>query len=415
MNETTTNSSVRTGGRIDSLDVLRGVAVLGMLVMNVQAYQIGNAYWNPVSHGDLTGANYAIWLSTFLLANSKFMSIFAMMFGAGVVLMTGRIEARGDHTGDLHLRRMSWLLVIGLLHAYLGRRGDVLCFYAVGGVVAYMFRRLNPRPLIVLGLVVLLVSMAGFVGLGYNAQADQEDAWPEYVDAWTPCDEYVVEQREAGQRGWVDQLVYRAPLVYSDHTEDGPLVTLWCFGLMLVGMALMKLDWFSARRPTRDYVAVMIAAGVIGGAGSLWYVQQGFASGWDAAVSSWWTLGFQLNDLSCAIFSLAWVSLVMLACKSPAWRRLTRPIAAVGRTALTNYLAMTVVLTAIFHGHGLGLLDKVDRTGMVPIVLAMWCGHLVISSLWLRVFRFGPVEWVWRCLTYAKWQPLRRARTGSKT
>lgn len=398
-----------TSDRIESLDVLRGVAVLGMLVMNVQAYQVGNAYWNPVAHGDLTGANYWIWLLTFLFANSKFMTIFSMLFGAGVVLMTSRIEARGDHTGDLHLRRMSWLLVIGLLHAYLGRRGDVLCFYAVGGIVVYMFRRLRPRTLAALGIGALILSVTGFVCLGYAAQSDLEEEWPEYVDAWTPCEEYVEEQLEASRRTWIDQVVYRASLVYSDHTEDGPLVALWCLGLMLVGMALMKVGWFSARRPASGYVAVMILAAVVGGSGSLYYVHASFASGWDARISSWWTLGFQLNDVASVVMSLAWVSLVMVACKAPVLHTVTRPIAAVGRMALTNYLAQTVVLTTIFHGHGFALLDRIDRVGMMPIVVVMWVGHLVISTLWFRWLRFGPVEWLWRSLTYAKRQPMRRA------
>lgn len=153
----------------------------------------------------------------------------------------------------------------------------------------------------------------------------------------------------------------------------------------------------------------MILAAVVGGSGSLYYVHASFASGWDARISSWWTLGFQLNDVASVVMSLAWVSLVMVACKAPVLHTVTRPIAAVGRMALTNYLAQTVVLTTIFHGHGFALLDRIDRVGMMPIVVVMWVGHLVISTLWFRWLRFGPVEWLWRSLTYAKRQPMRRA------
>ena len=122
--------------RIDAIDILRGFALLGILVMNVQAFAMPQAaYFNPTAYGDLEGANLYVWLAGRMLADQKFMTIFSMLFGAGIVLMAGRAEARGGSAGRVHYRRMGWLLVIGLLHAHLLWYGDILFIYAVCGMV----------------------------------------------------------------------------------------------------------------------------------------------------------------------------------------------------------------------------------------------------------------------------------------
>ena len=137
--------------RIDSIDVLRGFALLGILVMNVQLFAMPEAaYYNPTAYGDLQGANLYVWLGGRLLADQKFMTIFSMLFGAGIVLMTTRAEARGE-TRRVHYRRMGWLALIGLLHAHLLWAGDILFLYAVCGMLVYPFRGLSPGRLLVVG------------------------------------------------------------------------------------------------------------------------------------------------------------------------------------------------------------------------------------------------------------------------
>ena len=141
------SAPVAEAGRIDSLDVLRGVAVLGILVLNVQAFAMPwAAYFNPTAYGDLEGANLFVWVAGRMLADQKFMTIFSMLFGASIVLMTERAEACGD-ARRLHYRRMGWLLVIGLLHAHLLWSGDILFLYAVCGMLVYPLRRQPPGRL----------------------------------------------------------------------------------------------------------------------------------------------------------------------------------------------------------------------------------------------------------------------------
>src|SRR3984957_8816604 len=154
--------------RIVSIDVLRGFALLGILPMNIQYFSmIGAAYWNPTAYGNLTGANYWVWLLSHTLADEKFMTIFSMLFGAGIVLMTSRIEATGKSSGVLHCRRMGWLVLFGLAHAYLLWSGDILVTYGICGLPVYLFRKLRPRTLLVLGL--LAVSVAPAVLTSYGA------------------------------------------------------------------------------------------------------------------------------------------------------------------------------------------------------------------------------------------------------
>ena len=154
--------------RIDAIDVLRGFALLGILLMNVQSFAMPQAaYFNPTAYGDLEGANRNVWVAVRMLADQKFMTIFSMLFGAGIVLMAGRAAARGD-ARRVHYRRMGWLLVIGLLHAHLLWSGDVLFLYAVCGMLVYPLRRLSPGRLIAIGVGLLAVASAYSVGSGLS-------------------------------------------------------------------------------------------------------------------------------------------------------------------------------------------------------------------------------------------------------
>ncbi len=172
--------------RIDSLDVLRGFAVLGILIMNIQSFGLPMmAYMNPTVYGEFDGADYWIWLVEHLLADLKFMSIFSMLFGAGVVLFTSRIEARGRSAAGLHYRRMGWLLLIGLIHGYLLWYGDILVLYSLCGMLLYLARKLSPRLLIPLSVVSLLITAAFMTmfGLFFSRLQTELDAY----DARTPA------------------------------------------------------------------------------------------------------------------------------------------------------------------------------------------------------------------------------------
>ena len=173
--------------RLESIDVLRGVAVLGILLMNIQSFSmIGAAYMNPTAHGDLGGADGAVWYACHLLADQKFMTIFSMLFGAGIIVMTGRRERAGEASAGVHYRRMAWLALFGLAHAYLLWYGDILFSYAACGVVVYPFRRLPPAALIALGLCSVAVASLISLASGLSMPFWQPEQVTQLAAGWQP-------------------------------------------------------------------------------------------------------------------------------------------------------------------------------------------------------------------------------------
>ena len=393
--------------RIDSIDVLRGVALLGILLMNIQAFAMPQAaYFNPTAYGDLEGANLYVWVACRMLADQKFMAIFSMLFGAGIVLMVGRAEARGN-ARRVHYRRMGWLLVIGLLHAHLLWPGDILFLYAVCGMLVYPLRRQPPGRLLALGVLVLAVGTAISVAFGMSFPYWPEDQRSAFTaESWQPPAAALDAELAAWRGSWLEQQPARSAWAFEFETSSLIAWGVWrAGGLMLIGMALFKQGVFSARLSSRFYAALVAAAVMIGLPLQAYGIALDFARGWQV-----WSflVGVQFIYWPSIAVSLGYVGLVMLVCRMATLHRLTRSLAAVGRTALTNYLLQTILCTTIFYGHGLGWFGYVDRVGQIGVVAAVWAIQLVASPLWLLRFRFGPVEWAWRWLTYGVRPPLRR-------
>ena len=417
-NETVVQSDQTTGGnaqpiaekeRIVSIDVLRGFALLGILPMNIQYFSmISAAYSNPTAYGDLRAANYLVWLVCHVLADEKFMTIFSMLFGAGIVLMTSHVEAAGKRPAPLHYRRMAWLILFGLLHGFLLWSGDILFSYGSCGLVAYLFRKMQPRRLLVAGLSIMSVASISLTAYG-KASAHWSPTQLEQAreDLWMPTSEGVA-QELAGYRGsWTQQMKFRVSDSLQADTSFFVFFTFWrVCGLMLIGMGLFKLGIFGARRALSLYWRMIAVAVFVGIPVILYGTYRDFAGGWDFRYSFFY--GAQLNYWASVLVSLGWVGAVMLACRSAALAHLTRRLAAVGRMAFSNYIMHTVICTTLFYGHGFGLFGKVERVWQFSIVLVIWACQLIVSPIWLRYFWFGPLEWLWRSLTYWQREPFRR-------
>ena len=416
--------------RLVSLDTLRGVAVMGILVMNVYAFAMPlAAYYNPLVMGGKDALNMGTWFFTHLLFDQKFMSIFSMLYGAGIVTMMNRVERRDACFSCVFYRRSIWLIVLGLLHGYFVWFGDILFHYALMGMIVFLFRKASPTMLISGASILLPVTLLINFGSSFyieelqadvaaieqaqsqgaaldERQQEQLDAWQEIRAVFAPSAEDIEAEVAAYTGTYVDALAQRAPFVAFMQLNLTLVFIVWRVGgLMLLGMALMKLGVLSGERSMRFYTRMALV---------------GYGSGLPLAILSAVLLdAHQFDPLYVARFggipnyfgsilvALGHVGAVVLVVKSGAVQAIARRFAAVGRMALSNYLAHSLVMTTLFYGYGLGLYAEVPRIwqqGFVAVLIGL---QLLLSPWWLEYFRFGPVEWLWRSLTYVQRQPMR--------
>ena len=398
----------RPGERIVAIDILRGFALLGILIMNIQLFAMpAAAYFNPSAYGDLTGANRWVWTFSHIFADQKFMTIFSLLFGAGIILMSAKLDARGQRAWTLHYRRTFWLLLIGLAHAYLLWSGDVLVAYALCGFWVYWLRRLRPGWQMVLGILVVSIPALLLLGAGLAMQFAPPETLQEMRADWQPASETIADEVASYRGGWLRQMDTRVASTAEFQTDGLLFWGLWrAGGLMLMGMALYRWGILTGSRSRRFYFGMAFLGLAIGLPVVSWGATQNFANDWMMEFSKIGP-GTQYNYWGSLFVSAGYIGLLMLFARSRALPWLQNALAAVGRTALTNYLLQTILATTIFYGHGLGLFGSIERVGQIGIVAAIWVVQLVVSPLWLRYYRFGPFEWLWRSLSYWRLQPLR--------
>jgi uncharacterized protein len=403
-----TAAPVDEAHRIVSLDVLRGFAVLGILLLNIWSFGLPqDAYVQPNALGELEGADYWAWFFTFLLGDYKFVTLFSLLFGAGVALMTGRAEESGRDAEGLHFRRMFWLAVIGAAHGYLIWHGDILFIYAVCGFVLYFIRNWPAGRLFAAGLMLIaggsLIAMAEFGLLAWNPGGLLD----EYAVLPPGSLEPFREEIENFRGGWLSQMQERAPLAFNIQiavisTEIGPRTV----GVMAIGMALMRSGLLAGQAPATLYGGIAAAGFIIGLPLVYTGMMEGEGREWDYVALR--GLAHQLNYWGSLFVAAGWMGLVLMICRAGWLQAEQRRLGAVGRMALTNYLMQSVLATLIFYGHGLGMFARLGRAELLLVVLAIWALQLLWSEPWLRYFRFGPVEWLWRSLTYGRLQQFRR-------
>jgi uncharacterized protein len=417
--------------RIGSLDILRGVAILGILVMNIYAFAMPfPAYANPLLMGGTDTLNLGTWFFTHIFADQKFLSIFAILFGAGIILLTGRAEAVGANIGRIYYRRQFFMMLLGAIHAYFLWFGDILFMYAAVGMFAYLFRKLAPRSLLILACVLLSVHLllshgmasqiektitqvaevAELQQVGETLTTKQEkllEDWEEMRAFTAPDAEDVQKDVDIHQGNYVSITAHRIPLAATLQIFGVLLTGLWrVTALMLFGMALMKTGVLSAECSIDFYRKMMLICYGIGLPLTVYSAIDLSAHGFDPLYAM--QSGGIANYFGSIIVGLGHIGAVMLLIKTGFVQRLLGRFAAVGRMALTNYLMHSVILTTVFYGYGLGLYGEIPRFWQMSFVMAVIALQLGLSPWWLARYRFGPVEWLWRSLTYWQRQPMRR-------
>ena len=368
---------------------------------------IESAYLNPTANAELTGLNRWIWIFSYLFGDQKFMTLFSLLFGAGIVLFSNRARLKGQSAASLHYRRVGWLLIFGLIHAYVFWYGDILVPYALCALLVFLLRNVGPWKLFILGLIVLSVSSGLYFLSGYSLPYWPQEAYQGLMQAWQPSTELIEKEIQAMRGGWLEQMGQRVPASFYFQTF---IFFFWSFwrvsGLMLIGMALFKWDILTGQRSRRFYMWMS----VIGLGFGLPLVAHGIIKNFEVNWLMDYAMffGMQYNYWGSLLVSAGYIGIIMLISRSEGWQGFREPFMAVGKMAFSNYFMQTIICTFLFYGHGLGLFERVNRLTQILIVLAIWILQLLFSTWWLKRFRFGPLEWLWRSLTYWSFQPLRR-------
>jgi uncharacterized protein len=412
------SATIGPGQRIATLDIIRGVAVMGIFGVNVIAFAMPmQAYFNPSAYGFSSPADLALWFATFVLIDGKMRGLFSLLFGASMLLVIERAEAAGRSPAEIHYSRMFWLLVLGCIHYYLIWFGDILTLYALTGMIAYFFRRKPVRSLVLWALGFLVFDLA-FLASGAwqffaaeaaahapGASAEAVTRWHSMSGEFAPPDSATLSHELALYLGpWTG-------IVRDQLTEGllGPLFQLGfglfeTLGYMLLGMAGLKSGFLTGAWDDARYRRIAlwtIGVSIPAYAAFAWIE---WRSGFDVAV--FFLIFFVATSPFRLAMMLGYAALIILLSRRGGW--LVQRIAAAGRAAFTNYLGASLVATTIFYGYGLGLYGQLSRLEAWLFAPALWAVMLLWSKPWLDRFNYGPFEWLWRSLARRSLQPLRR-------
>ncbi len=373
----TSAGPVEESARITSLDLIRGIAVLGILLMNAVHFKLGLVPYHNLSAGGMeTWLDWTVGIFGEIFVDQKFMGLFSLLFGAGVMLFIDRAAARERHPIRLNLWRNALLLGIGIIH-FLLWEGDVLMVYAIASVFLIILRRLSPKALIALGVIIFLAPVATDLLAQYIVNTYSFSLVGLWIDPGA-------EPREPVGLAYVFGYFMRG------------------LGLILLGAGLYRLGFIQGQFSPGAYrltAAVGLGVGLpLAALGVLYVVLNDFSR----AVAF---TGNIPNSLGTIPATLGYLSLI-IRWSQRGQSRIKQRLIAVGRMALTNYLTQSIlgvlILTVVLSE------VNVNRSGILLFVLAVWALQLWWSQAWLNRFRFGPAEWLWRVATYRRGQPLRR-------
>jgi len=389
------------------LDGLRGLAVMGILLMNVAAFALPEAaYFNPLAYGPANVAEITLWAVEFVLIDGKMRALFSLLFGASLLLLLERARAGGVDAERAHFRRMGWLLLFGLVHFYLVWHGDILTLYAVIGCIAWFFSEMPSGRLIrwALGLFAFqFLIYATLLPLMLEATPGSA-AWQDLQESFgIPGPQSVAREIAIYRGGYVQILLHRLKDMGWMPFAQIFLVGAETLALMLLGMAALRSGFLAGGWSRQAYVRTALFGYGIGLPLSLLLAWTCWRSGFDARMV--FAAALPLGLPARPFMLLGHVSLAMLwlvGSASPLHRRVT----AAGRAAFTNYLGSSLLMTTLFYGYGLGLFGRLDRFALLAVVAATWLLMLLWSRPWLDRFAYGPLEWLWRSLARRKMQPM---------
>ncbi|TRZ46246.1 DUF418 domain-containing protein [Robertkochia solimangrovi] len=446
-NTNPTPAPVKDKDRIHVLDAIRGIALLGILLMNI--YIGGNYYdleFTQALIADTGSPNFITAVIITIFFEGKMRALFCMLFGAGLMLYLIQKKRPDNPKGiwKLYYSRMFWLLLFGFFNAYvLLFYYDILYFYAIAGMIVFLLRNMKPRYKTMILPVIVLLGVV-FHNLKYGSDRATRLAYLEAMSAKEQGAELSEEQNES-VAAW-DKLYAEmdfsgenlkedtekmkgdfssvASVTYKKSREGQfeylPLALADQIPLMLLGMALLQWGFFTGRWKKKWYLYTLIVGYAIGFPMAIYEFYQRYFV-WSSAdailnyIDNNPYVFFFLSDQIQRIFLvMGHVSLIVLLHKAGAFTSLFRRFEAVGQMALTNYLMQSVMVTLFFFGYGLNFFNELQLYQLYFVVFAIWILQLIWSPIWLKYYKFGPCEWLWRTLTYRKRMPFKRYVPGEE-
>jgi uncharacterized protein len=432
-----TTGPVAAAQRIKTIDIVRGVALLGILLMNIPLFGINWANLDPVRRGPHDTADFRTMQVISVFFEGTMRGLFSMLFGAGVILFTtNKKEILGGVTvAELFYRRLLLLVLFGVINAYvLLWPGDILFFYGLAGMVLYPFRKTAVKWLFLLSIVCIGIGLLKGQ-LGYNEMREQRAAYLEAVKCEKEGKKLTDEQQQA-RTAWLERENWRPDAERSArndrkmHSGYGTIFSYfipWNSGgetwgiyhgiwdslcMMFLGMALFRLAFFSNKLSTSTYtMGLLIGYGIGIPIGWLMFSKEQISIlNVGPFVDAYRVPFWALYDLKRVFLCLGHASLIILVFRSRIIPWLMKGLANVGQMAFTNYLMQSIICTLFFYGYGLGYYNQLKFHQLYFVVGAVWVFQIIFSAIWLRYFLFGPFEWLWRSATYWKRQPMKKSR-----
>lgn len=428
---------IAAANRVKVIDALRGVALLGILLMNIPGFSMPTYSWESFKNDP---SQFNFWLMLFInvVFEGKMRAMFGMVFGAGVLLFAVAKETSGRPAHGLFYRRMLWLVLFGLIHAHLILWiGDILYLYGVCGMLVYLFRNVNPKYLVMALPLVAIVDFASGAFFYRNirtqriaysearrAEEQKQTLTSAQVKAlaeWREIEKTIMPSREDARQNMAKMKSnystvagYLRPLAFDGQTKFLPLEIWDSLALMLLGLALYRWGFLSGEWSRASYWKVLAVGYGIGLPLVIYNEYYDFKnfSTLEANLAlmervpiQWTGLIYPFQRL---LLVVAHASGIILMYQAGLASGLFRRLEAVGQMAFTNYIMHSLICTWFFFGYGLNYYGELEYYQLYFLVAAIWIAQLIISPIWLRSFRFGPLEWMWRSLTYGRLQPLKR-------
>jgi uncharacterized protein len=419
--------------RDTSLDIMRGIVLCGILLMNINGFGLsGFAYNEPSVAGGAEGRNLGTWVVANLFFEGTMRALFSLLFGVGMFILLDRLEKKGAgiKAADIYFRRLLWLLLFGLVHGYiLLWRGEILFEYALFGFFVYSFRHMKPKYLVAIAVILFsigtiwsyveyktavylvanveLATQQKAQGIALNKELkDAMSKWEEVQ--YNRSQEFVDFENESMRKGYFDVVKYLAPVNTYFNTYFPYRYDAWdILPMMLLGIALFKWKVLSGGKSFGFYGIMVLCGYTIGILVNYFEIKGVLASDFSYLGYSKASITYDIGRVPVA---MGHIGMIMIFSKLPILMWLKTSLAAVGKMALTNYLMHSVICMFVFTGVGFGLYGQLERFELLYVVFSIWIFQLILSPIWLKYFHFGPMEWLWRRLSYLQKPPFRKQK-----